>query len=57
MHCVLTVHFVFLFVDSEDKWMSIWVCGNSTAKKDVDGPFRHDDDDVDRWMLSVLVMS
>ena len=31
MHCVLTIHFIFLFVDSEDKWMSIWVCGEYTS--------------------------
>jgi hypothetical protein len=31
MHCVLTVNFVFLFVDSKDKWMSIWVRGKYTA--------------------------
>jgi hypothetical protein len=24
MYYVLTVHFVLLFVDSKDKWMSIW---------------------------------
>jgi hypothetical protein len=31
MHCVLIVHFVFLFVDSKDKWMSIWERGDYTA--------------------------
>ena len=31
MHCVLTIHFVFLLLDSKDKWMSIWERGDYTA--------------------------
>ena len=39
MHCVLTVHFDFLFVDAKNKWMIIWVC------EDHDAPVHDDDDD------------